>query len=333
MTAWDNTARRKRTSHAFLNSDPDFYEFWLRGVIEKTKQMHSGDERLVFINAWNEWAEGAHLEPDKKYGHSYLVATRNALYGTHSWKTIINLLRHLPIEDTAQLHEYLDELEFRIDAQNRSITAMDKLLKEKTGKVIHVSRCQQDTELLWQLDSPKPETYVAFNSIAIEGWVISKNSLPVAVEVIYNERVIHYISVDIHRPDVNEVYPLPGAEYSGFSAKVQVIGLAPKFDLILQVVFEDRSHVPIEVVHLQQGYDAVLDLNIAPEEQGILNDSLPDICKTMINAIANFPQASLDRQCQLLDELANRIEVKERSHQAMLGLLKPLSIHDFYQQA
>ncbi|NJM60389.1 MAG: tetratricopeptide repeat protein [Oscillatoriales cyanobacterium RU_3_3] len=35
MTAWDNTARRKRTAHAFLNSDPDFYEFWLRGVIEK----------------------------------------------------------------------------------------------------------------------------------------------------------------------------------------------------------------------------------------------------------------------------------------------------------
>ncbi|NJM60390.1 MAG: hypothetical protein HC849_09620, partial [Oscillatoriales cyanobacterium RU_3_3] len=106
------------------------------------------------------------------------MATRNALYSTHSWQTIINLLRHLPVDDTAQLHEYLDELESRIDAQNRSIAAMDKLLKEKTGKVVHVSRCQQDTELLWQLDSPKSATHVAFNSIIIEGWAISQNSSP-----------------------------------------------------------------------------------------------------------------------------------------------------------
>jgi tetratricopeptide (TPR) repeat protein len=333
MTAWDNTARRKRTAHAFLNSDPDFYEFWLRGVIEKTKQMHSGDERLVFINAWNEWAEGAHLEPDRKYGHSYLVATRNALYGTHSWKTIINLLRHLPIEDTRQRQEYLDELDSRIDAQNRSLAAMDKLLKEKTAKVLHIYRCQQDTELLWQLDSPRPETHVAFNSICIEGWVISKKSPPVAVEVIYNDRVIQKIWVDIHRPDVKEVHLLPGAEYSGFSAKVQLIGVAPKIELLLQVVLQDKSHVLIEVVHLQPGYDAVQDLNIAPEEQGFLNYSQPDVCKTMINAIEKFPAESLNRQCQLLDELAKRMEVKEQAHQAMLALLKQQSIHDFYQQA
>ncbi|MEG4339881.1 glycoside hydrolase family 99-like domain-containing protein [Microcoleus sp. D3_18_C2] len=129
MTAWDNTARRGSSAHAYINSSPDAYEFWLRGSIEKTKQRYSGDERLVFINAWNEWAEGAHLEPDQKYGHSYLLATRNALAGTHSWQTTIKLLRCLPPE---YLHPSLEELEKRIAAKDRSLEAMYNLLKQTT---------------------------------------------------------------------------------------------------------------------------------------------------------------------------------------------------------
>lgn len=79
MPSWDNTPRRQNDSLIFLNSSPETYKSWLRKSIELTITRNRGDERIVFINAWNEWAEGAYLEPDNLYGHQYLQATRDAM--------------------------------------------------------------------------------------------------------------------------------------------------------------------------------------------------------------------------------------------------------------
>ena len=79
MPSWDNTARRQDTSNIFLHAEPVYYERWLKRLVEETRWFREGDERLLFVNAWNEWAEGTHLEPDRQYGHRYLEATRNAL--------------------------------------------------------------------------------------------------------------------------------------------------------------------------------------------------------------------------------------------------------------
>jgi len=77
--AWDNTARRKNNSSILLNSSPVDYQRWLFNAIGDTRARFSKpDERLIFVNAWNEWAEGAHLEPDQRYGYAYLEATRMA---------------------------------------------------------------------------------------------------------------------------------------------------------------------------------------------------------------------------------------------------------------
>lgn len=77
--SWDKTARRQFNADVFLGSSPRKYETWLRKIVQQTVDKRSGDERIVFINAWNEWAEGCHLEPDTKYGRSYLESTKRAL--------------------------------------------------------------------------------------------------------------------------------------------------------------------------------------------------------------------------------------------------------------
>lgn len=79
MPGWDNTARRQHAGGCFEHSTPGAFQAWLEESITDTRQQHFGDERLVFINAWNEWAEGAYLEPDRRFGHTYLEAVSNAL--------------------------------------------------------------------------------------------------------------------------------------------------------------------------------------------------------------------------------------------------------------
>jgi glycosyltransferase involved in cell wall biosynthesis len=75
---WDNTARVGDRAVVLHNSTPAAYEEQLRKTIQKV-QLEPPDHRIVFINAWNEWAEGCHLEPDRRFGHAYLEATRRAL--------------------------------------------------------------------------------------------------------------------------------------------------------------------------------------------------------------------------------------------------------------
>lgn len=78
--SWDNTARKKNKGYIFLNSSPVKYQKWLGNSINyMVAEKSAPSDSLVFINAWNEWAEGAHLEPDQKYGYAYLEATKTAI--------------------------------------------------------------------------------------------------------------------------------------------------------------------------------------------------------------------------------------------------------------
>jgi lipopolysaccharide biosynthesis protein len=75
--SWDNTARRDNNAIVMINSTPENFESGLSEVIQSVIDKPY-DDRLVFINAWNEWAEGMHLEPDVKNGRKYLEAVKRA---------------------------------------------------------------------------------------------------------------------------------------------------------------------------------------------------------------------------------------------------------------
>jgi lipopolysaccharide biosynthesis protein len=76
---WDNTPRRGLTGHAFANETPEEFQRWVRFAAEATRREHAGDEQLMMVNAWNEWAEGAMLEPDLARGHARLQALKAGL--------------------------------------------------------------------------------------------------------------------------------------------------------------------------------------------------------------------------------------------------------------
>ncbi|HWM24530.1 MAG TPA: glycoside hydrolase family 99-like domain-containing protein [Chthoniobacterales bacterium] len=79
MPSWDNTARQGGRSSIWVNSSPEAYSEWLAEAVSLARAQLSPAERFVFINAWNEWAEGCHLEPDARFGYAWLNATALAL--------------------------------------------------------------------------------------------------------------------------------------------------------------------------------------------------------------------------------------------------------------
>lgn len=74
--SWDNEARRSGNGISWYGSTPSLFENYLLNMTEYAIKNPICNESFVFINAWNEWAEGAHLEPDRKYGYAWLDKVR-----------------------------------------------------------------------------------------------------------------------------------------------------------------------------------------------------------------------------------------------------------------
>ncbi len=76
---WDNTARYKEKATIYHGCTPCVFKEYFSKLIKKEMKNHSEEKQFVFINAWNEWAEGTYLEPDTKNGYAYLEAVKQSL--------------------------------------------------------------------------------------------------------------------------------------------------------------------------------------------------------------------------------------------------------------
>ena len=94
VPSWDNDARRQGAGLVVHGSTPAKYGAWLGALVARAQANRFFGEAIVCVNAWNEWAEGAYLEPDVHFGAAYLNATARAVCATQPASTGLLLVGH-----------------------------------------------------------------------------------------------------------------------------------------------------------------------------------------------------------------------------------------------
>lgn len=77
FTDWDNTPRHRKNGYVFDGVTPEKFKYYFGKLVEKAKTEYSSD--MIFVFAWNEWAEGGYLEPDELYKHGFLEAIKQTI--------------------------------------------------------------------------------------------------------------------------------------------------------------------------------------------------------------------------------------------------------------
>lgn len=161
--SWDNSARRQEGANVFVDSTPEKYQRWLEFSIVHAKRHLKGEEKLVFVNAWNEWAEGNHLEPDLKYGRAYLEATKAAIenatlpYPKPLTSPSLSAMRELS-EVKQQLAEHQSracELERQVSDLTYQLEEKQRVIAEDEHRIeelLHSASWRVTAPLRWGLD-------------------------------------------------------------------------------------------------------------------------------------------------------------------------------------
>ncbi len=120
VPSWDNDARRQGKGLTIVGSTPRKYQQWLAELIARAEARPFFGSAVVCVNAWNEWSEGAYLEPDVHYGYAYLNATARAIFGEPSPKArlarvadrpapaLVDLARHFAVAFGVDVADFAD---------------------------------------------------------------------------------------------------------------------------------------------------------------------------------------------------------------------------------
>ncbi|CAN7566259.1 glycoside hydrolase family 99-like domain-containing protein [Pararhizobium sp. LjRoot255] len=117
LVGWDTEPRKPGRGDVFVGTSPTLFRRWLKAAFQRAGRGQNADSRFVFVNAWNEWAEGAYLEPDRRHGYGYLTALRSVVreFGIDSTEiqnicNEHNALAQPPQEKVVMLHLFYYDL-------------------------------------------------------------------------------------------------------------------------------------------------------------------------------------------------------------------------------
>lgn len=157
MMGWDNSARRKKAFHAWAKFSGDRFYSWCRKVWEYTVHTFPDNERFIFVNAWNEWAEGTYLEPDTRFGYANINTLSRAItkLPNRSGPIVkesasspelynITIIVHIHLYFSDLLDEFIDSINCIPTTHDLIVTVCDQaslaLVDSNKHRFIHVSK-------------------------------------------------------------------------------------------------------------------------------------------------------------------------------------------------
>jgi lipopolysaccharide biosynthesis protein len=166
---WDNTARYGSETYMLHGSTPQSFQEWMESTIAYTQSTLPSDRRFVLINAWNEWAEGAHLEPDSRYGYGYLNSVGRALSGI-PYSGELNPSCAIPVGTKVHLsfpRIVLEQLQSDPDLKRRFLHCLSRSSVFNICSVsINVPDLMQNLPIAVQADPGNADFILGFRKIA-----------------------------------------------------------------------------------------------------------------------------------------------------------------------
>lgn len=137
--AWDNSARRNKGWVSFVYYSLESFYHWVHEIVKYTEKTHKKDKQFMFINAWNEWAEGTYLEPDKKTGYANINTFSRALYKLPFMKELVN------ITECSSINYFEDKTEIAVQA-HIYYTDLAKEIIDELNKIPYKFDCYISTD-------------------------------------------------------------------------------------------------------------------------------------------------------------------------------------------